>query len=41
MGVEGEEGCNKRKRIVEVPREAAVNKREGRDNASNLKGMMQ
>ena len=41
MGVEGEEGCNKRKRMEKEPREAAVNKREGRDNAANLKGTMQ
>ena len=37
MGVESEGGCNKRK-IMEEPREVAVNKREGRDNAMNLKG---
>jgi hypothetical protein len=27
--------------VQEEPKEAAVNKREGRDNAANLKGMMQ
>jgi hypothetical protein len=27
--------------MEEEPKEAAVNKREGRDNAANLKGMMQ
>ena len=32
MGVESEGGCNKRK-IMEEPREVAVNKREGRNNA--------
>jgi hypothetical protein len=41
VGVESEEGCNKRKRMEEEPREAAVNKRGGRDNTVNLKGTMQ
>jgi hypothetical protein len=40
VGVEGEEGCNK-KRMEDEPREAAVNKGEGRDNTVNLKGTMQ
>ena len=47
MGVEGQEECNKSvgsagaENMEEEPKEAAVNKREGRDNAANLKGMMQ
>jgi hypothetical protein len=41
VGVEGEEECNKRKRMEEEPREAAVNKREGRGNAVNLKSERQ